>query len=139
MMEFLAYRILYYLFANSTSDLTRLMAELKPHTWRDPAVAHALDVREAMALNDYRNFLRLYARVPNMGAYIMDLFVDKVRLSTLKIMCKAYRPTVLVEFLQKGLGFDDAVDCVLFLKEHSAVFSSDQQSIDTRSTFSLLS
>jgi hypothetical protein len=47
-------------------------------------------VRAALAMSDYHNFFKLYKQTPNMGAYIIDLFIDKMRISALKTICKAY-------------------------------------------------
>ncbi|KAL1975778.1 hypothetical protein VTN31DRAFT_4170 [Thermomyces dupontii] len=56
----------------------------------DPAVQHALEVRSALALGNYHRFFQLYLDTPNMGAYLMDMFVDRERLAALAAICKAY-------------------------------------------------
>jgi hypothetical protein len=47
-------------------------------------------VRAALAMSDYHNFFKLYKQTPNMGAYIIDLFIEKMRITALKTICKAY-------------------------------------------------
>lgn len=50
---------------------------------------HALAVQRALALGNYHAFFELYLNAPNMGAYIMDHFVDRERLRALLVMTKA--------------------------------------------------
>jgi len=55
-----------------------------------PAVKHALAVQRSLALGNYHAFFEQYLNAPNMGAYIMDHFVDRERLRALLIMTRAY-------------------------------------------------
>lgn len=91
-MEFKAYRIFYFIYTCNRIDMNNLLAELTPADKKDPAVAHALQVRSALALGDYHRFFKLYLEVPNMGAYMIDNFVVRERLSALASICKAYVP-----------------------------------------------
>jgi SAC3 family protein LENG8/THP3 len=52
-------------------------------------VKHALAVQRALAIGNYHAFFDLYLNAPNMGAYIMDHFVDRERLRALLVMTKA--------------------------------------------------
>ncbi|GAB7355902.1 hypothetical protein MBLNU459_g6549t1 [Dothideomycetes sp. NU459] len=98
--EFLAYRILYFIY---TCNRT---------------VRHALDVRSALAMGNYHKFFRLFNVAPNMGAYLMDMFIDRERLSALANICKAYKPDVKVEFLTQELCFEDDQECGQFLFDY---------------------
>ena len=53
-----------------------------------------------------------------MGAYLMDYMVPAMRFSALNTICKAYRPSISVEFVLSDLGFDvtDKEDLQLGLK-----------------------
>ncbi|GME46630.1 SAC3/GANP/Nin1/mts3/eIF-3 p25 protein [Neofusicoccum parvum] len=77
-----------------------------------PAVKHALDVRSALALGNYHKFFRLYLDTPNMGAYLMDMFIVRERLAALANICKAYKPNLNIKFLTDELGFESYQDCV---------------------------
>lgn len=88
-MEFNAYRILYFIYTRNWTAMNDTLADLTAAARRDPAVKHALDVRSAVALGDYHTFFQLYLDTPNMGAYLMDMFVDRERLSALAVICKA--------------------------------------------------
>ncbi|KAL0261759.1 hypothetical protein SLS55_003190 [Diplodia seriata] len=85
-----------------------------------PAVKHALDVRSALALGNYHKFFRLYLDTPNMGAYLMDMFIVRERLAALANICKAYKPNINIKFLTDELGFESYQDCVQYLCDRGA-------------------
>lgn len=87
--EFMAYRILYFLHTSNRTDMNDVLADLTATEKQDPAVKHALDTRSALALGDYHRFFQLYLDTPNMGAYLMDMFVARERLSALSAICRA--------------------------------------------------
>lgn len=64
------------------------MSELTPSSKSEPAVAHALNVRLALAIGNYHRFFQLYNDAPNMNAYIMDHFAERERVAALTIMAK---------------------------------------------------
>jgi hypothetical protein len=87
--EFKAYRILYFIYTRNQTAINDTLADLTTADKSDRAVRHALDVRSALALGNYHRFFQLYLDTPNMGAYLMDMFVDRERLSALACICKA--------------------------------------------------
>ncbi|KAK3061114.1 hypothetical protein LTS18_006995 [Coniosporium uncinatum] len=87
--EFLAYRILYFIHTCNRANMNDVLADLTPTDKEQPAVKHALQVRSALALGNYHRFFRLYLDTPNMGAYLMDMFVNRERLAALANICKA--------------------------------------------------
>ena len=89
-MEFKAYRILYFIHTCNRTDMNDVLSELTPADKADKAVKHALDVRSALALGNYHRFFQLFLETPNMGAYLMDMFVARERLAALASICKAY-------------------------------------------------
>ncbi len=88
--EFKAYRILYFVYTCNKTDMNDMLAELtladKSHEW----IKHALDVRSSLALGNYHKFFRLYLEAQNMGAYLMDMFVERERLNALANMSRGY-------------------------------------------------
>ena len=88
-MEFLAYRILYFIYTGSRTDMNDMLADLTPTDKTQPAVKHALEVRSSLALGNYHKFFRLYLDTPNMGAYLIDMFIVRERLAALATICKA--------------------------------------------------
>lgn len=52
-------------------------------------VQHALMVRSSLAKKNYHRFFRLYDDAPNMGGYLIDQFVGRIRNEALIVICKA--------------------------------------------------
>jgi hypothetical protein len=65
-----------------------VLSELTTADKAERAIKHALDVRSALALGNYHRFFQLYLDTPNMGAYLMDMFVARERLAALAAVCK---------------------------------------------------
>lgn len=108
--EFTAYRILMLLHGRNRSgaialspyllpvepliyvlhaELNLFVGQLTPRQKADPAVRHALTVQRAQAMGNYHALFESYLSSPNMGAYIMDHFIDRERIKALIIMTKA--------------------------------------------------
>lgn len=119
-MEFKAYRILYFIYTRNQTAINDTLADLTPAEKADPAVKHALDVRSALALGNYHRFFKLYLDTPNMGAYLMDMFVDRERLTALSSICKAYKPDLNIRFITEELGFDSDEQSARFLLDYVA-------------------
>lgn len=117
--EFLAYTILYYIYTRNHTGMNDLLAELTSIDKTRPAVKHALDVRSSLALGNYHKFFRLYLVAPNMGAYLMDMFIERERLAALSNLSRAYM-NVDVRFITDELGFESDAETVTFLEDHGA-------------------
>lgn len=117
--EFKAYRILYFIYTRNQTAINDALADLTPADKSDPAVKHALEVRSALALGNYHRFFQLYLDTPNMGAYLMDMFVDRERLSALTCICKAYKPDVKIRFITEELGFESDEQSARFILDHA--------------------
>ena len=88
--EFLAYRILYFIYTRNTVDMNRTLAEITLEDRTYAAVTHAMETRRALAIGNYRKFFKLYLDTPNLGGYLMDLFVARERVAAMTVFCKAY-------------------------------------------------
>lgn len=87
--EFVAYRILYYIYTRNRTDLNDVLADLTPADKQKPGVQHALRVRSALAAGNYHKFFRLYDEAPFMGPYLLDMFINRERLAAMAAICKA--------------------------------------------------
>ncbi|KAJ5754749.1 hypothetical protein N7533_004292 [Penicillium manginii] len=116
--EFKAYRILYFIYTRNWTAMNDALADVTAADKKNEAVKHALDVRSALALGNYHRFFQLYLETPNMGAYLMDMFVERERLSALAAMCKAYKPDVNIRFITEELGFESDEQTARFVLDH---------------------
>lgn len=88
-IEFKAYRILYFIHTANRTGLNDAMTDLTAAEKKERAIRHALDVRSALALGNYHRFFQLYHDTPNMGAYLMDMFIVRERLAALCNICRS--------------------------------------------------
>ncbi|KAL8951361.1 MAG: hypothetical protein Q9222_002662 [Ikaeria aurantiellina] len=125
--EFLAYRILYFLHTSNRTEMNDVLADLTNADKQDLAVKHALDTRSALALGNYHKFFQLYLETPNMGAYLMDMFVARERLSALSAVCRAYKPDVKLRFVTEELGFESDDESARFICDNGAQHSLEER------------
>ncbi|KAI0084493.1 SAC3/GANP/Nin1/mts3/eIF-3 p25 family-domain-containing protein [Irpex rosettiformis] len=128
--EFTAYRILMLIHGRNRSDLNLYVGQLTPKQKTDPAVKHALAVQRALSTGNYHALFDLYLNAPNMGAYIMDHFINRERVVALLVITKAYK-TISLTFIERELGFDSLIQAREFLQEHNAAFFQNPNSPDT--------
>lgn len=117
------------------------------------AIKHALDVQKALSTNNYHAFFELYLNAPNMGAYIMDHFVDRERAKALVVITKAYDCLIFtftgqliivmvcllnrylqldVKFIRDKFAFDGSQQTCDFLSNHQAIFRNPNAPEDDR-------
>ncbi|KAJ1920025.1 hypothetical protein H4219_001554 [Mycoemilia scoparia] len=134
--EFLAYLILYYVYTKNSSDINTTLNTLTDEAKKNPAVSHALKVRTSVATQNYHCFFKLYTETPNMGGFILDLFLERERCNALKMICKAYRPHISIDFLCDELAFDSPDECLEFLRNKGALFTTLEETyIKTQESF----
>jgi len=137
--EFTAYRLMYAAGAGSKDSerseaLLRELRDVPKALKTHPYVKHALEVCEAKSAMNYHRFFALYARVPRMGAYLMDIMAPGVRHDAVRAMLRAYSPSVPLDFVARTLGFDAVADARAYLLDaHSAVIDLEDK-IDCKAT-----
>ena len=139
--EFLAYRILYFLHTRNHSEISNLIGALSDEEKENAAVKHSLLLRAALSQSNYCRFFQLVNETPNMGAYLLDHFVNRERISALKSICKAYRPDIELEYLERVLGFDDTESCVKFFRESNFILFLKQDKrmyLDTKASLAVV-
>jgi hypothetical protein len=117
-IEFKAYRILYFIHTANRTGMNDTLADLTVAEKEERPIKHALAVRSALALGNYHKFFQLYMDTPNMGAYLMDMFVVRERLAALCNLCKAFKPDVKLRFITEELGFESDADAAQFIIDY---------------------
>ncbi|KAG1706987.1 Leukocyte receptor cluster member 8 [Nymphon striatum] len=138
-LEFTAYRILYYIYTEDSTDFTALMARLSKEEKENEIISHALKISQCYDLNNYHKFFKLTENSPNMAGYLTNWFAPRMRKSALKILLKSYRPTLPVTYVSQELAFHSEDDCLAFLQEFSIIFSDTSKTkIDCKASCNLL-
>ncbi|KAJ3372665.1 hypothetical protein GGF31_001689 [Allomyces arbusculus] len=102
--EFLAYRILYFLFTKSRRDMKVLLKTLTDADRASPLTAAALAVRAASVRGDFLTFFQHFDATPLLlGTAILDAMVRRERAKALHVAVLAHR-TLTVPYLQRLLG-----------------------------------
>ena len=66
------------------------MSALTVEEKNDSLIEHALKMRSAWSLSNYHSFFQLYSTAPNMGGYLLDLFVQRERERAIKTLIKSW-------------------------------------------------
>jgi hypothetical protein len=82
--EFLAYRILYTALHHMQIELSNILKRLTLKEKQTDCVQHSLKVVKALSENNYYMVFKLYKQAPYMGAYLIDLFIDRLRVLALQ-------------------------------------------------------
>ncbi|KAI1767252.1 SAC3/GANP/Nin1/mts3/eIF-3 p25 family-domain-containing protein [Hypoxylon sp. FL1150] len=129
--EFKAYRILYFIYTANHIGLNDAIADLTTAEKEERPIKHALNVRSALAVGNHHRFFQLYLDVPNMGAYLMDMFVERERLAALAIICRCYRSTLKLRYITEELGFESDTEAAQFIIDHGSesLLKEDQEQI----------
>jgi hypothetical protein len=124
------------------SDITTALASLSHDDRQDESISHALRLKTAWALGDYRLFFKLYQNAPKMAGHLIDWFVERERKNAMKAIVKAYVYIVFLELCSKShvsgpfselLVF--SIHCILF---YPARQNNSQIFIQIQQTFSII-
>jgi len=103
--EFMAYRLVYWMLNNNTVDMTKDIRNMAPSLKKHPCILHTIALHQALELSDYVSFFRLYSETPNMGKCLVDTLRERTRTRALRVVLRAYKPSIPVDFVQAQLGF----------------------------------
>jgi cyclopropane fatty-acyl-phospholipid synthase-like methyltransferase len=134
----MAYRVLYHMLTNETADFIEVFKKITADMMSDPAIVHSMKLREAWSSDNYSKFFRLYKVTPNCGRHLVELFIDRERKSALRIMTKAYRPTLCVNYISSVLSFPSLSECQDFLSSCDLVMDHSKSSLNCRDSYSKL-
>lgn len=79
-IEFLAYKLLYQIFIDVDLEIMNILQKLTDEDKEEECVLHALQVRKSLSTGNYGRFFKLYNNAPNMGGFLMEIFIEKHRI-----------------------------------------------------------
>ncbi|CAH8610279.1 unnamed protein product [Heterobilharzia americana] len=136
LLEFTAYRLLYYIFTLDILGINTIMAGLRPTTRQIP-----------WSLNNYHRFFQLLCptneerQPPLRCKHVVNWFVDRERKEVIKLVFKVFRPTVSISYMSKLAGFPSIDFCKDFIcKEFSIPETALEplDKIDTKAVWSII-
>lgn len=75
-------------------------------------------MRHALSQGNYGRFFKLYQAAPNMGASLIDVFIDKIRVMSLRNLAVGFVATGLnMHHIANTHAFKSHEECEKFLKE----------------------
>jgi len=117
-------------------ELAWVVEEVIEEDFEFQSIKHALEVRSTLATANYHKFFELFLKAPNMGAYLMDHFIERERIAALTVLCKAFRPNLDLEFVRSELAFNDIEECKEFLNTHNAApFINPNNTLNTKDAY----
>ncbi|CAH8628416.1 unnamed protein product [Schistosoma margrebowiei] len=96
LLEFTAYRLLYYIFTLDILGINTIMAGLRPTHKTNPCISFALKLRSAWSLSNYHRFFKLLCpanddqQPPLRCKHVVNWFVDRERKEAIRLMFKVY-------------------------------------------------
>ena len=152
--EFIAYRMLYlaYTGMKGKTELLEVIRELTQDDVRpastvvsaesaesvesvesveskgevEAMILHAQKARVAYSSGNYVRFFRLQREAKRMTIYLMQEMAISLRLAAMRSICRAYRPSVQLDWLASNLGFNsDCVDIKAWFEERGATVGDD--------------
>ena len=126
--EFVMYRLCYYLLVNNQPAIASYLRSLTAYQRSLPAIQLVLDLRSAVACDDFHSFLSRYKQTPYMGSTLLQHLCPRMRWLGVQVLLRGYKPTkVEVDVFTRGLAFADDGECLSFLENCGATLSDDKQ------------
>ncbi|CAG9315436.1 unnamed protein product [Blepharisma stoltei] len=122
--EFTAYRIIYFSLQQLYIQLEKCLKKLSVADKETEEIKHALALKSSLIHGNYHQVFRLRKIAPNMGAYMIDMFLQKLRKFSLLKIFKSYMPNVPLDFVSQELGFLNSLEAETFIKECGGVINA---------------
>nr|CDS33888.1 leukocyte receptor cluster [Hymenolepis microstoma] len=121
-LEFIAHRILYYIFIEEIQGLNLLFMHLKPSEKENVFVQFALRAYDAWSQHNYKRLVDLANCVEFVGEGekckgLLSWSLPRERQHAVRAIFKSYRQTLSLDFIAKTLGFADTPSCINFFAD----------------------
>lgn len=133
-LEFVCYRLLYYLVTSNQTALVNMMGKLSVGDRKQPEVTYVTaGIRPALLGNDYVKFFKIWNKAPFKAQFLTAALLPHMRFRALEIIAKAYRPSKYpLDELQQLLQFENRDELLMFICKRGAVLTADGQFLDTK-------
>lgn len=134
-IEFLAYRILYTILQGVRYEMEILLKEIYAEEkksgiiTKNYEISHALKFMKALNCHNYFECFKLYRIAPNMGSYLIEPFLSKLRIKALLVIAAGYITEANISALSDKFAFDSVDLFVKFLEENQVTLSKDKKKI----------
>jgi stalled ribosome alternative rescue factor ArfA len=133
--EFLSYRFIYLVFGNQKGQLNRLLQELTTEQLDSENMRFAMALRDAYEMGNVKKLFQLYKSGITMTQYLIDLFVSKLRIWGLQIICKSHGEKLSISYLTEILAFHDETQFLKFIEESEGILSEDKKHLLLKESF----
>lgn len=77
-------------------------------------------MRKSLSSGNYGRFFKLFRTAPNMGEYLMDIFIDKHRvLASIRLSMAYIATNIDLGYLSHFLGYNNSKEAETFLSTQS--------------------
>ena len=132
--EFFAYRILYTALyeKNEMINIMALVNKKFPYKKKKRfpiEIEHAVSTLKALNEVNYFSFFKLYNVAPNMGCYLIEPFLPRLRIKALQTIAYGYYSQIKLDYVREKLSFDNIDECVQFLEENNLKIGKNKDNI----------
>lgn len=118
---------MYFVFCELETETGRMLKQLTTEEKSEGPLEHALKVRNALAQSNYARFFKLYREAPNMGASLIDVFIDKIRLLALRNLAVGFVATGLdLAHITITLAFRNQEESEKFIRDLGCIITVTQ-------------
>lgn len=116
-----------------------MLKQLTPDEKAEGPLEHALKIRIALTQGNYARFFKLYRQAPNMAASLIDVFIDKLRVLSLRNLAVGFVATGLdLTYITTSLAFKSQSETEKFLVDLCCVVTTSadgqQKKLDCRAS-----
>ena len=120
-----------------------MLKQLTADEKQEPALEHAFKVRHSLSQGNYGRFFKLYRDAPNHGASLIDVFIDKIRVLSLRNLAVGFVATGLdLAHITNTHAFESSDQAEKFLKglgcQMTTAPHNNQRKLDCRASIIVL-